>query len=128
MKTFVIHKEFRLNTHFYSQLESGRKIKMVFDNDKCYKQFKTMFTLDLFDLFCIQSYSYRKIQRYNLYKNCKVLETGTIKPDLTLKGINTYEQPYIMFQCEKIIMDIPEDVVSQRIRKEKLTTIKQLTV
>ena len=124
MKTFIINKEHRLHTHFYTQPETGRKIKLMFSNVQCYEHFKSMFSLDIFDIFCIQSYMrYTKVQKYNLYKNCKVLETGTMKPDLrltplTLRGTNTYEQPYVMFQCEKIIMDIPENNLIKIIRKE----------
>lgn len=123
MKTFIIDIEFRINTHFYTQPESGRKIKLMFSNVQCYEHFKSMFSLDIFDILCIQSYTTRKIQHYNHYKNCKVLETGTIKPDLTLKGTNTYAQPYVLFQCEKIVMDIPKNDLIKIIRKEKLKNL-----
>lgn len=128
MKTFIVNKDFRLSTHFYSQPESGRKIQLMFDNDKCYEHFKTMFTLVSFDLFCIQSYMVRKIQKFNLYKNCKVLTKGTHQPTNNLGEPVGKPQYFIMFQCEKIIMDIPENIVAQRIRKEKLTNIKQITL
>jgi len=123
MNTFIINKEFRLNTHFYPQPESNRKILLVFSNVLCYEHFKTMFSLKSFDIFCIQSSFYKKLQLYNYYKNCKVLEIGTIKPDLTLKGVNTYEQPYVLFQCEKIVMDILENDLIKIIRKEKLKNL-----
>jgi len=125
MKTFLINKDFRYNVHFYGQHESGRKIQMVFSSEKCYEHYIEMFSLKIFDILCIQSYMTRKIQQYNLYKNCKVLETGTIKPDLTTKGTLTYEQHYIMFQCEKIIMDLTENEMLILTRKEKLKKINQ---
>jgi hypothetical protein len=126
MRTFIINKEYRTKTHFYSQPESGRKIRLEFSSDNCYEHFKEMFSLKSFDIFCIQSFTTRKIQNYNLYKNCQVLETGTIEPNLSIKGVSTYERYYIMFQCEKIIMDITENQMLILTRKEKLRKIKCL--
>ena len=50
MKTFIINKEYRLHTHFYTQPESGRKIQLMFSNEACYEHFKSMFSLDIFDM------------------------------------------------------------------------------
>lgn len=126
MRTFLINKEFRLTTHFYPQPESGRKIRLEFSSDKCYEHFKAMFSLKSFDIICIQSYTTRKIQQYNLYKNCQVLEKGTIEPDFSLKGISTYERHFIMFRCEKIVMDLTENEVIVRTRKQKLKNINEI--
>lgn len=116
MRTFIVSKKFRLDAHFYSQPESGRKIRLEFSSMQCEEHFKKMFSSDCFNLFCLQSYSAFaiKTQKYNLYKNCKVLETGIDN-----------DRPFILFQCERIIMDIEEKEVIKIIRKEKLNNIKQ---
>lgn len=116
MRTFIVSKKFRLNTHFYSQPESGRKIRLEFSSEQCEEHFKKIFSLDCFNLFCVQSYSAFaiKTQKYNLYKNCVVLKTGI--------DIDN-NRPFVLFQCERIIMDFEEKEVTKIIRKEKLKNL-----
>lgn len=129
MKTYIIDGKNRNGTSFYSQIESTRRIKLVFREKNC-DAYKSIFSLEIgeiFNIVCVEV-SMSKKPRYNYYKKCKFIETGEhLVPVYRLEDQKNIPQ-YVLFECEQITNGVDNEEVSRLIRKEKLNNIKNITV
>jgi hypothetical protein len=123
VKTYIIDGKNRIGVSFYSQIESTRRIKLVFREKSC-DAYQSMFFLEIgeiFNIVCIEGAVY-------YYKKCKFIETGEHNvPVYRLEDQKNIPQ-YVLFECEQITNGVDNEEVSRLIRKEKLNNIKNLTV